>query len=97
MADAGPRPFVEWRLTDHARIEMQRRGISEDAVQRVLAGPEQIIGVRPGRVVAQSREETISGQPRYLVRVFVDVGHSPAEVVTVYRTSQIRKYWRTEP
>ena len=29
----------------------------------------------------------------YLVRVFVDVDRSPAEVVTVYRTSNIAKYW----
>jgi hypothetical protein len=34
---------------------------------------------------------------RYLVRVFVDVDRSPAEVVTVYRTSKIEKYWRSEP
>jgi hypothetical protein len=34
---------------------------------------------------------------RYLVRAFVDVDRSPAEVVTVYRTSRIAKYWRVEP
>jgi hypothetical protein len=30
----------------------------------------------------------------YLVRVFVDVDRQPAEVVTVYRTSKVSKYWR---
>ena len=30
------------------------------------------------------------------VRVFVDVDRSPAEVITVYRTSKIDKYWRSE-
>jgi hypothetical protein len=30
----------------------------------------------------------------YLVRVFVDVDRTPAEVVTVYRTSKMAKYWR---
>ena len=30
----------------------------------------------------------------YLVRVFVDVDRDPAEVVTVYQTSKIEKYWR---
>jgi hypothetical protein len=30
-------------------------------------------------------------------RVFVDVDRSPAEVVTVYRTSRIAKYWRAAP
>jgi hypothetical protein len=33
---------------------------------------------------------------RCLVRVFVDVDRTPAEVVAVYRTSKIAKYWRHE-
>jgi len=32
----------------------------------------------------------------YLVRVFVDVDRSPAEVVTAYRRSKIDKYRRQE-
>jgi hypothetical protein len=32
----------------------------------------------------------------YLLRVFVDIGPDKAEVVTVYRTSRIEKYWRAE-
>jgi len=34
------------------------------------------------------------GDQRYLVRVFVDVDRSPPEVVTVYRTSKVERYWR---
>jgi len=30
----------------------------------------------------------------YLLRVFVDVDRVPPEVVTVYRTSKLPKYWR---
>ncbi len=33
----------------------------------------------------------------YLVRAFVDIDREPPEVVTVYRTSKISKYWREEP
>ncbi len=47
--------------------------------------------VRPGREVVHSRIE-FAGR-RYLVRVFVEVDRSPVEVVTVYRTSKIDKYW----
>ena len=38
------------------------------------------------------------GEPakRYLVRVFVDIDRDAAEVVTVYRTSKINKYWSVE-
>jgi hypothetical protein len=50
---------------------------------------------RPGREVLESRLE-LEGK-RYLLRVFVDVDRSPAEVVTAYRTSKIAKYWGDAP
>jgi len=59
-------------------------------VRRVLTAPEQILEVRAGRVVAQG---LTAG---YLLRVFVDLDRTPAEVVTVYRTSKIDKY-RSQP
>ena len=89
-------PIKNYRLTEHAREEMARRQIDSDNVATVLATPEQIEFVRQGRNVYQSRIEV--GQPprKYLLRVFVDVDREPPEVVTVYRTSKITKYWRTD-
>jgi hypothetical protein len=63
-------------------------------IREILAQPEQRLPVRPGRDVLQSRRE-MEGRT-YLIRVFVDVDRSPAEVVTAYRTSKIDKYWRNE-
>lgn len=88
-------PIGEFRLTSHAAFEMQRRGVGESLVQAVLAAPEQRFALRPGRDVLQSKI-AIEGTT-YLLRVFVDVDRNPAEVVTVYRTSSIAKYWRAEP
>ncbi|MCC6125991.1 MAG: DUF4258 domain-containing protein [Pirellulales bacterium] len=73
-------------LTEHAIEQMARRQVTADEVRRVLASPEQVLEIRLGRIVAQS----LSGQ--YLLRVFVDVDRTPAEVVTAYRTSKIDKY-----
>jgi uncharacterized protein DUF4258 len=84
----------KYRITNHAAFEMARRDISESIVQRVLTTPEQRRAVRQGRDVLQSR--IAFGSETYLVRVFVDTNRQPAEVVTVYRTSNITKYWRTE-
>ena len=41
---------------------------------------------------------TIAEMPptTYLLRVFVDTDREPPEVVTVYRTSKITKYWRAD-
>lgn len=73
-------------LTEHATEQMVRRQIRESDVRQVLTASEEVLLVRPGRVVAQGM---IS---QHLLRVFVDVDRTPAEVVTVYRTSQIAKY-----
>jgi len=78
----------------HARLEMQRRDVTDDLVQHVVAAPEQRFPVRDGRVVLQSRV-TMGRPPKmYLVRVVIDIDRRPAEVVTVYRTTRVNKYWR---
>ena len=90
-----PEPISDFILTPHALLGMQRRGLEETLLRRVLAAPEQREVVRPGRDLLQSRIDM--GGKLYLLRVFVDVNRNPAEVVTVYRTSRIEKYWRNEP
>ena len=81
-------------FSEHALFQMRRRGISEMDVNRIIESPEQTSEVRPGRAVFQAR--IMVGEPAraLLVRVFVDVGKENLEVVTVYRTSKIDKYWR---
>ena len=79
-------------LTDHAMDEMRRRGVTELMVREVLTNPGQVHDVRPGRVVAQSR--FVVSESECIVRVFVDIDREPAEVVTAYISSKVRKYWR---
>lgn len=86
-------PITDHVITRHAAFEMKRRGISEETVRRVLSAPEQRLDVRPGRIILQSRASVGPPAKTHLVRVFVDVDRRPAEVVTVYRTSRIEKYW----
>ena len=95
MSDATS--IVPYTLTDHARFEMARRNISENEIAQVVSAPEQSEPVRPGRKIFQSR--VIRGEPSkiYLLRIFVDIDRRPPEVVTVYLTSKIGKYWRIEP
>jgi hypothetical protein len=88
-------PIADYILSDHARSEMIRRGISEEVLRQVLSAPEQRLPVRPGREVLQSRIRFEGSL--YLVRVFVDTDRDPAAVVTVYRTSKIEKYRRETP
>ena len=90
------RPLIRYRLTDHARQQMARRRIQEVEVMKTLSMPEQVLPVREGRVVYQSRVEWGKPPREHLLRVFVDIDREPPEVVTVYRTSKVKKYWREE-
>jgi hypothetical protein len=81
-------------VTDHARLEMQRRDIAEAEIAAVLAAPEQCHEVRPGRCVYQSRVTAGDTTRVYLLRIFVDTDREPPRVVTAYRTSKVEKYWR---
>ena len=87
--------IVDYILTDHAVIEMGRRALEEKDVDAVLRNPGQRLELRPGRVVLQSKY--LEGGTEHLLRVFVDIDRTPAEVVTAYRTSKIGKYWRADP
>lgn len=87
---------VEHRLTEHARFELERRGISEAEIARVLSEPEQAELIRPGSVVYQSPIEYEEPGKIYLLRVFVDIDRQPAEVVTAHRTSKVEKFWKSE-
>ena len=88
-------PVHAFTISRHAAVEMQRRGIDEATVRQILSAPGQRDVVRAGLDVLQSL--IAMADKRYLVRVFVDVDRTPAEVVTAYRTSKIEKYWRNAP
>jgi len=90
MAD----PILDYAITPHAVFEMERRGLDERVIARVMEAPGQRVGVRPGRVVLQSRIWMEAPAREYLVRVLVDIDRRPAEVVTAYRTTKLAKYWR---
>jgi hypothetical protein len=51
-------------------------------------------GVRAGRVVYQVKIDLEVPPKTYVLRIFVDIDRNPPEVVTVYKTSKLEKYWR---
>jgi hypothetical protein len=75
---------------------MSRRGIPKEKVYEIIESHEQEQLIREGRKVYQARRREGDPPRIYLYRVFVDIDRSPVEVVTVYRTSKVDKYWRTE-
>ena len=72
---------------------MTRRGITEEIITLVIKNPDQIIDCGNDRSIYQ-KKITMDAQTKiYLFRVFLDIKKVPVEVVTVYKTSRIEKYW----
>ena len=84
---------MKFEISRHVRNEMNRRRISEDLVQSVLQNPGQIVDEYGSMKAYQSITGSETGK-NYLVRVIVNDTVEPEKVVTVYKTSKIKKYWR---
>ncbi|MFO8038118.1 MULTISPECIES: DUF4258 domain-containing protein [Sodalinema] len=84
---------MNFRFSNHAVEEMEKRKIPMSFVEAVLENPEQTVQQSEVITIYQSQCDFGTGKP-YLLRVFINTQVEPAVVVTVYRTSQIRKHWR---
>ncbi len=82
---------MRYRLSSHARQEIERRAIPLSLLEAVLESPDQVVPER-GRLKAFQCKRDISGKI-FLLRVIVDDSADPAVVVTAYRTTKIEKYW----
>ena len=80
-------------MSQHVEEELRRRRIPREALEQVLESPQQVIEEREGRKAYQSQVAFEEGK-LYLLRAIVLDAVDPALVVTAYRTSRIRKYWR---
>ncbi len=83
----------EFRLSDHVLGELSGRGIPLEVLLEVLERPQQIVAGARGRRVYQS-QVLFPGGKLFLVRAIVDDSGDVPVVVTAYRTSRIRRYWR---
>jgi len=83
-------------ISDHARMEITRRDLSEDLVRRVAMDPAQVLSSSSGRQVRQSLIQESPDSRPMLVRVVVIEEGDTLVVITAYRTSRIAKYWQAE-
>jgi uncharacterized DUF497 family protein len=84
---------MNFRFSNHASEEMQKRKVLIATVEDILENPQQIFTQDEDTKIYQSQLDLGTGKV-YLIRVFINDTIDPAVVVTVYRTSKIQKYWR---
>lgn len=80
----------EFSISNHAKEQMEFRNVSLEVVMSVLTNPQQIL-TEEGKKIYQSIINFEEGD--YLLRVFVNIEKEPNNVITVYRTSKIEKYY----
>ncbi len=80
------------RISWHALDTMRERSIPESVVDAALDAPDQIVECDDGRRAYQSVFRVYD--KKFLVRVIVNDSRDPVEVVTVYKTTKIEKYWK---
>ena len=83
---------MNFKFSNHALEEMQRRKIPISLVEAVLKDPQQILEQSKDITIYQSQLDFGTAKI-YLIRVFINTTRNPVIIVTVYRTSQIQKYW----
>ena len=84
---------MTFRISRHALEEMERRSIPLNVVESILQNPQQIVDEYGNKKAFQSIMNLGAGKD-YLIRVIVNDTIDPGNVITVYRTSKINKYWR---
>ena len=81
------------RFTPYAEARVRRRKLSEQLVEQVAGHPEQLLE-EDDRKVAQSRFVDPVRGTEYLLRVVYETEGEDKLVITAYKTSKVRKYWR---
>ena len=84
---------MNFRFSNHALEEMEKRKVPISFVETVLENPQQTLQQDEEITIYQSQMDFGTGK-LYLLRVFINITIDPAIVVSVYRTSQIKKHWR---
>lgn len=80
-----------FKFSKHALEQMELRGISKEIVRKILLAPDQI-KTEDGQKVYQS----IIDDGDCLIRIFVNYKKNPKIIITVYKTSKIRKYYESK-
>ena len=79
--------------SNHAEEELLRRKISKKTIELIVNDPDQILKLEDYIIIYQSIIE-FDNKKKYLVRVVVSENKDSKTLITVYKTSKIKKYWR---
>ena len=81
---------MKFKFSKHALEQMHLRQISRQTVEKILTKPEQKKR-ETGKTIYQS--VVMRSGKIFLIRIFVNHLKNPNLIITVYKTSKIKKYY----
>ena len=87
---------MEVIIKRHAIFEAERRGISAEFIILAVDNQQQKLNSKKGRVIVQNKYYDKTEKKEMLIRVIGFETSEKFEVITVYKTSKINKYWVKE-
>jgi hypothetical protein len=84
---------MDFIFSKHSEEQMQRRGLNRETVIPVIMQPDEILSDDKDLTVAIYQSLIKENDQLFLLRVFVNVDKNPNEIVTLYKTSKISKYY----
>lgn len=80
-------------FSKHAKEQMLRRGITREIVMLVISHPEETLADEEDVTVTIYQSLIKEDNQRFLLRVFINKDKFPHEIITLYKTSKIKKYY----
>ena len=80
-------------FSKHAKEQMLRRGITREIVMLVISHPEETLADEEDVTATIYQSLIKEDNQRFLLRVFINKDKFPHEIITLYKTSKIKKYY----
>ena len=84
---------MEVIIKGHASFEAERRGIPEELIKSVVKNPQQKLRSKKKRIILQNKYYDQVEKKEMLLRIIGIETSKNFNVITVYKTSKISKYW----
>jgi len=81
---------MKFIYSNHSLEQISRRGLDKAIIEDILLNPEQVLE-HNGMKIFQAVVPFVN-EGNYLIRVFVNTEKEPNVIITVYKTSKIKKY-----
>ena len=83
---------MDFVFSNHAEEQLLRRGLSREFVLQTILFPDHIVVDKEDSSMLVYQSIIEENEQKFLYRVFINTRNNPLVIVTLYRTTKIKKY-----